>query len=114
MKSITLKFLAYRQQPKATAVYGPFPQPVYPHSGFLTADESSESRLQRLTEARAQGFALSELDNRYVYQHSIERAFYYHKGGSINARDKRQLHAFAIEQFIIKSTTKPLWHGCTQ
>lgn len=64
------RFMAYRATPKPKLpTEAVVVQKKYPHSGFLTTDETKEERMERLVEAKARGYWLENDDIAFLKMH---------------------------------------------
>lgn len=70
MNTLTARFLKYRRSgAKRAAPSQPPPPKIYPHSGFISTTETTSERMERLIEAHAAGYFLSDLDFNYMLAH---------------------------------------------
>lgn len=114
MNTLTKRFLQYRSQPKTPAAPPAAPK-VYPHTGFLSQTETAAARMERLVEARAAGYHLTNDDFNWMLNH---RSFSCTIKAKTNGRGKslkmidQESHRQAVRQIdCLFCQTKPVYGG---
>ena len=96
-------FLRWKAAPKPEPQKQPEPLGIYPHTGFLSANETARERTGRLIEAMAAGYELSHDDYLYFYGQRCKNATW------VRRQDKKcQLKSGALKAAIARGTTSIL------